>query len=111
MTADHATESPAAAGTRVLLETTRATWRFTAIRGLVSIGAFEQLAGGPLTTGGLYGYLATRPATAAGFDALVKGTDAPAASARARRVRHRHPAGTPRRARHRDRARPGPSRG
>lgn len=49
MTADHATESSAAAGTRVLLETTWATWRFTAIRGLLSIGAFEQLAGGPLT--------------------------------------------------------------
>ena len=164
MTADHPTEAPAAAGTRVLLETTRATWRFTAIRGLLSIGALERLTGGPLTTGelagrcgaspgilrrvlrcvaatgllrsagpqryeltgacravmdgrafagllfnagpgiwnalgeitetirtgqaplidrygGLYGYLATRPATAAGFDALVKGNDAPAASA------------------------------
>jgi hypothetical protein len=49
MTVDHATESPTAAGTRVLLETTWATWRFTAIRGLLSIGAFEQLADGPLT--------------------------------------------------------------
>jgi hypothetical protein len=169
MTADHATESPAAAGTRVLLETTWATWRFTAIRGLLSIGAFEQLAGGPLTTGeladrcdanpeilrrvlrcvaatgllrsagpqryeltdgcravmdgwafagfrfnadpeiwnalgeltetirsgkaplvgrygGLYGYLATRPSTAAGFDALVKGNDAPVASALAQAI-------------------------
>jgi hypothetical protein len=46
MTADHATESPAAAGTRVLLETTWATWRFAALRGLLSIGAFEQLADG-----------------------------------------------------------------
>jgi len=169
MTADHATESPAAAGTRVLLETTWATWRFTAIRGLLSIGAFEQLAGGPLTIdelagrcggnpeilrrvlrcvaatgllrsagpqryeltdacravmdgwafagfgfnadpeiwnalgeltqtirsgkaplidryGGLYGYLAARPATAGGFDALVKGNDAPAASALAQAI-------------------------
>lgn len=51
MTADHATESPAAAGTRVLLETTWATWRFTAIKGLLAIGASGQLAGGPLTTG------------------------------------------------------------
>jgi hypothetical protein len=50
MTVDHATESPPAAGARVLQETTRATWRFTAIRELLSIGAFEQLAGGPLTT-------------------------------------------------------------
>ena len=41
---------PAAVGTRILLETTFATWRFTAIRGLLSIGAFEQLAAGPLTT-------------------------------------------------------------
>ena len=49
MTVDHATESPAAAGTRVLLEATWATWRFTAIRGLLRIGAFEQLADGPLT--------------------------------------------------------------
>ena len=169
MTADHATESPTAAGTRVLLETTWATWRFTAIRGLLSIGAFEQLADGPLTIdeladrcganpeilrrvlrcvaatgllrsagpqryeltaacravmdgwafagfrfnadpeiwnalgeltetiragkaplidryGGLYGYLATRPATAAGFDALVKGLYAPAASALAQAI-------------------------
>ena len=46
MTVDHATEAPAAAGTRILLETTWATWRFTAIRGLLSIGAFEQLARG-----------------------------------------------------------------
>ena len=36
--------------------------------------------------GGLYGYLATRPATAAGFDALVKGNDAPAASALAQAI-------------------------
>jgi hypothetical protein len=36
--------------------------------------------------GGLYGYLATRPATAAGFDALVKGTYAPAASALAQAI-------------------------
>ena len=49
MTVDHAIESPAAAGTRVLLETTWATWRFTAIKGLLSISAFEQLADGPLT--------------------------------------------------------------
>ena len=55
MTAEHATEAPAAAGALVLLETTRATWRFTAIRGLLSIGALERLAGGPLTTGGLAG--------------------------------------------------------
>jgi hypothetical protein len=61
MTVDHATESPAAAGTRVLLETTRATWRFTAIRGLLSIGAFEQLAGGPLTTGELAGRCGANP--------------------------------------------------
>ena len=49
MTVMTQTESPAAAGTRILLETTRATWRFTAIRGLLDIGAFEQLATGPLT--------------------------------------------------------------
>jgi hypothetical protein len=49
MTVHHETESPAAAGTRILLETTFATWRFTAIRGLLDIGAFEQLAAGPLT--------------------------------------------------------------
>ena len=55
MTADHATESPAAAGTRVLLETTWATWRITAISGLLSIGAFEQLADGPLTIDELAG--------------------------------------------------------
>ncbi len=61
MTVDHATESPAAAGTRVLLETTRATWRFTAIRGLLSIGAFEQLAGGPLTIGELAGRCGANP--------------------------------------------------
>ena len=61
MTADHATESPAAAGTRVLLETTWATWRFTAIRGLLSIGAFEQLAGGPLTIGELAGRCGANP--------------------------------------------------
>src|ERR1700738_2478048 len=49
MTVHHETEPSAAAGTRILLETTFATWRFTAIRGLLSIGAFEQLAAGPLT--------------------------------------------------------------
>jgi hypothetical protein len=49
MTVQYETESPAAVGTRILLETTRATWRFTAIRGLLDIGAFEQLATGPLT--------------------------------------------------------------
>jgi O-methyltransferase domain len=49
MTTTHETESPAAAGTRILLENTFATWRFTAIRGLLSIGAFERLAAGPLT--------------------------------------------------------------
>ncbi len=169
MTVHHETESPAAAGTRILLETTFATWRFTAIRGLLSIGAFEQLAAGPLTItelaercgadaetlrrvlrcvaatgllrsagpqryeltdacravlggwafggflfnadpemwnalgeinetirsgraplvdryGGLYGYLATQPETAAGFDALVKGNYAPVASALAQAV-------------------------
>jgi len=61
MTVNHATESPIAAGTRVLLETTWATWRFTAIRGLLSIGAFEQLAGGPLTTGELADRCAPTP--------------------------------------------------
>jgi O-methyltransferase domain len=169
MTVHHETESPAAAGTRILLETTFATWRFTAIRGLLSIGAFDQLAVGPLTIGeladrcgadaeilrrvlrcvaatgllrsagpqryeltdacravlggwafggflfnadpemwnalgeinetirsgraplvdrygGLYGYLATQPETAAGFDALVKGNYAPVASALAQAV-------------------------
>jgi len=169
MTVDHATEAPAAAGTRILLETTWATWRFTAIRGLLSIDAFEQLAAGPLTIGelaercganaeilrrvlrcvaatgllrsagpqryeltdachaamdgwafpgllfnadpeiwnalgeitetirtgkaplvdrygGLYGYLATRPETAAGFDALVKSTYTPVASALAKAI-------------------------
>ena len=169
MTVDHATEAPAAAGTRILLETTWATWRFTAIRGLLSIGAFERLAAGPLTIdelaeqcganaeilrrvlrcvaatgllrsagpqryeltdacraamdgwafagflfnadpeiwnalgeitetirtgqaplidryGGLYGYLATQPATAAGFDALVKGNYTPVASALAQAI-------------------------
>src|ERR1700759_915142 len=49
MTVDHADESPAAAGIRVLLETTWATWRFAAIGGLLRIGAFEQLADGALT--------------------------------------------------------------
>ena len=49
MTATRETESPAAVGARILLETTWATWRFTAIRGLLQIGAFEQLAAGPLT--------------------------------------------------------------
>lgn len=169
MTVDHATEAPAAVGTRILLETTRATWQFTAIRGLLSIGAFEQLAAGPLTIGelagrcgadaeilrrvlrcvaatgllrsagprryeltdacraamdgwafagllfnadpeiwnalgeitetirtgraplidrygGLYGYLATQPVTAAGFDALVKSNYAPVASALAQAI-------------------------
>jgi hypothetical protein len=62
MTVDHATESPAAAGTRVLLETTWATWRFTAIKGLLSIGAAGgQLAGGPLTTGELTGRCGANP--------------------------------------------------
>jgi len=61
MTVDHATESPAAAGTRVLLETTRATWRFTAISGLLSIGAFEQLADGPLTIDELAGRCGANP--------------------------------------------------
>jgi hypothetical protein len=165
----HETESPAAAGTRILLETTFATWRFTAIRGLLDIGAFEQLAAGPLTVdelarrcgadamilrrvlrcvaatgllrsagpqryeltdacratmdgfafggfrfnadaemwnalgeitetirsgkpplidrhGSVYGYLATQPATAAGFDSLVKGNYAPVASALAQAI-------------------------
>jgi hypothetical protein len=169
MTVDHATGSPAAAGTRILLETTWATWRFAAIRGLLGIGAFEQLAAGPLTIdelagrcganpevlrrvlrcvaatgllrsagpqryeltdacraamdgwafagfrfnadpeiwnalgeitetirsgraplidrhGGLYGYLATQPETAAGFDTLVKGLYAPVADALAQAV-------------------------
>ena len=169
MTVDHATEAPAAAGTRILLETTWATWRFTAIRGLLSIGAFEQLAAGSLTIdelaercganaevlrrvlrcvaatgllrsagpqryeltdvcravmdgwafagfgfnadpeiwnalgditetirtgkaplidkyGGLYDYLAARPATAAGFDVLVKGNSAPVTSALAQAI-------------------------
>jgi hypothetical protein len=169
MTVGQETESPAAAGTRILLETTFATWRFTAIRGLLDIGAFEQLAAGPLTTGelatrcganpeilrrvlrcvaatgllrsagpqqyeltdacraamdgfafggfrfnadpeiwnalgeitetirsgrapltgrhgGVYGYLATQPATAAAFDALVTGNYAPVASALAQAV-------------------------
>jgi hypothetical protein len=169
MTVHEQTESPAAAGTRILLETTFATWRFSAIRGLLSIGAFEQLAAGPLTVaelagrcgadreilrrvlrcvaaagllrsageqryeltdacravlnewpfggfrfnadpemwnalgeitetlrrgqaplidrcGGLYGYLATHPATAAAFDALVKGTYTPVAEALAQVV-------------------------
>ena len=36
--------------------------------------------------GGLYGYLATQPATAAGFDALIKGIFAPAASALAQAI-------------------------
>jgi O-methyltransferase domain len=36
--------------------------------------------------GGLYGYLATQPETAAGFDALVKGNYAPVASALAQAV-------------------------
>ena len=169
MTVDEKTEAPAAAGTRILLETTFATWRFAAIRGLLSIGAFEQLAAAPLTIGelanrcgadaeilrrvvrcvaatgllrsagpqryeltdacravlggwafggflfnadpemwnalgeinetirsgraplidrygGLYGYLATQPETAAGFDALVKGISAPIAKALAQAV-------------------------
>src|ERR1700722_20174561 len=169
MTVDDKTEAPAVPGTRILLETTFATWRFTAVRGLLSIGAFEQLAAGPLTTGelagrcgadaeilrrvlrcvaatgllrsagpqryeltdacravlggwafggfsfnadpemwnalgeinetirtgraplidrygGLYGYLATQPETAAGFDALVKGSYAPVAEALAQAV-------------------------
>ena len=169
MTVDHATEAPAAAGTRILLETTWATWRFTAIRGMLSIGAFERLAAGPLTIdelarrcganaeilrrvlrcvaaagllrsagpqryeltdacrvamdgwafagflfnadpeiwdalgaitetirtgkaplieryGGLYGYLATQPTTAAGFDALVNGNYTTVASALAQAI-------------------------
>ena len=53
MTTVQATDSPAAAGTRILLETTFATWRFSAIKGLLDIGAFEQLAEGPLTVGEL----------------------------------------------------------
>ena len=73
MTADHATESPAAAGTRVLLETTRATWRFTAIRGLLSISAFEQLAGGPLTTGELAGRCGANPEIHAASHACCSG--------------------------------------
>ena len=47
------TEPAAAVGARILLETTFATWRFAAIRGLLDIGAFEQLAAGPLTIGEL----------------------------------------------------------
>ena len=170
MTVDHATEAPAAAGARVLLEITWATWRFAAIRGLLSIGVFEQLADGPLTIdelagrcganpeilrrvlrcvaatgllhsvgpqryeltdacraamdgfafggfrfnadpeiwnalgeitetirtgkaplidrygGGLYGYLATQPVTAAGFDILIKGMFAAAARALAQAI-------------------------
>ena len=169
MTLTRETEPAAAVGARILLETTFATWRFTAIRGLLDIGAFEQLAAGPLTVGELaarcgadvailrrvlrcvaatgllrsagperyeltdpcravlggfvfggflfnadpemwnalgeitetirsgkppligrygsvYGYLATQPATAAGFDALVKGNYAPVASALAQSV-------------------------
>ena len=169
MTLTRETEPAAAVGARILLETTFATWRFTAIRGLLDIGAFEQLAAGPLTIGELaarcgadtailrrvlrcvaatgllrsagpqryeltdacravlggfafggflfnadpemwralgevtetirggrpplidrygsvYGYLATQPATAAGFDALVKGNYAPVASALAQSV-------------------------
>jgi hypothetical protein len=169
MTLTRETEPAAAVGAKILLETTFATWRFTAIRGLLDIGAFEQLAAGPLTIGELaarcgadaailrrvlrcvaatgllrsagperyeltdacravlggfvfggflfnadpemwnalgeitetirsgkpplidrygsvYGYLATQPATAAGFDALVKGNYAPVASALAQSV-------------------------
>jgi O-methyltransferase domain len=169
MTLTRETEPAAAVGARILLETTFATRRFTAIRGLLDIGAFEQLAAGPLTIGGLaarcgadvailrrvlrcvaatgllrsagperyeltdacravlggfvsggfpfnadpemwnalgeitetirsgkppligrygsvYGYLATQPATAAGFYALVKGNYAPVASALAQSV-------------------------
>lgn len=37
----------------ILLEIQTATWRFTAIRALLSIGAFDELAGGPLTVGEL----------------------------------------------------------
>jgi hypothetical protein len=169
MTVDHATKPPPADGARILLETTWATWRFAAIRGLLGIGGFEQLASGPLTVdelagrcganpeilrrvlrcvaatgllrsdgrhryeltdacraamdgfafaglvfnadpeiwnalgeitetirsgkaplidthGGLYRYLATQPSTAAGFDALLKGMFAPAASALAQAI-------------------------
>jgi hypothetical protein len=63
MTVDHATEAPAAAGALVLLETTWATWRFAAISGLLSIGAFEQLAAGPLTIGELAGRCGANPET------------------------------------------------
>jgi hypothetical protein len=63
MTTVQATDSPAAAGTRILLETTFATWRFSAIKGLLDIGAFEQLAEGPLTVGEL--------ATRCGADAEI----------------------------------------
>lgn len=49
MTLHSEIESPAAAGTGVLLEIQTATWRFTAIRALLSIGAFEELAADALT--------------------------------------------------------------
>lgn len=169
MTEHHETEPPAAAGIRILMEIQTATWRFAAIRALLSIGAFEKLAAGPLTIaeladscgadagalkrmlrcvaatgllrsagphrysltdacraamhgwplaglrfnsdpevwgalgeitetirsgkppfmarhGSLYDYLATQPATAAAFDALMKDTFAPVASALAQAI-------------------------
>lgn len=49
MTVSHEAESPGAVGIRILFETSAAMWRFSAIRALLSIGAFEALAAGPLT--------------------------------------------------------------
>lgn len=58
MTLHQEISSPAEAAARVngtLLEIQTATWRFAAIRGLLSIGAFDELAAGPLTAGELAG--------------------------------------------------------
>lgn len=53
MTGEHETEPPAAAGIRILTELVTAGWRSAAIRALLTVGAFEEMAAGPLTIGEL----------------------------------------------------------
>lgn len=58
MSLDQQTQAPAAAAGQilpVLLEMQAATWRFAAIRALLGIGAFDELAAGPLTIDELAG--------------------------------------------------------
>lgn len=49
VTVGHDNEPPGAAGIRILMEIQTATWRWAALRALVTIGALETLAARPLT--------------------------------------------------------------